>query len=394
MQAKPSPPSLNLFDSEFAANPQPVFQELRRHCPVGRPAPEAGLVVSRYEDVLYALKHPEIFSSHWGAAPIGNKRPLIPLQLDPPLQTRYRKILDPLFSRRKMLELQSDVRTLVNQLIDGFIDRGACEFDRDFAIPLPSTVFLRLMGLPIEDLDRFLEMKDGIIRPQQRDPARAAEIREESGERIYAYFEGFLDERTREPREDLISQLLQAELEGERLSREEILDISFLFLLGGLDTVTATLGCSVAYLAQHPDRRRQVVERPELMESAVEELLRWETPVVQVPRMVAQDTTLAGVELRAGDVVTLVLGSADTDDAEFPDAQCVRLERERNRHLAFGGGPHRCLGSHLARMELRTALAEWHQRIPDYAIQPGETPRYTPGIREVVYLPLVWGRGA
>ena len=133
-----------------------------------------------------------------------------------------------------------------------------------------------------------------------------------------------------------------------------------------------------------------MVGSPELLESAVEELLRWETPVVQVPRMVAQDTTLAGVQLRAGDVVTLVLGSADTDDAEFAEAQCVQLGRERNRHLAFGGGPHRCLGSHLARMELRTALAEWHRRIPDYEIEPGETPRYTPGIREVVYLPLVW----
>jgi cytochrome P450 len=390
MQEKP----LNLFDSEFAANPQPVFRELRQRCPVGRPAPEAGLVVSRYEDVLHALKHPEIFSSRMGAAPIGNKRPLIPLQLDPPRQTRYRKLLDPLFSRRRMLELQPHVRDLVNQLIDGFIDRGECEFDRDFAVPLPSTVFLRLMGLPLEDLPRFLEMKDGIIRPQERDPARAAEIREQSAERIYAYFEGFLDQRSRDPRDDLVTRLLQAEVEGERLSREEILDISFLFLLGGLDTVTATLGCSVAYLARNPDRRQQVVRNPALMESAVEELLRWETPVVQVPRVVAQDTVLGGHPLRAGDVVTLVLGSADTDDDEFPDAQCVKLERERNRHLAFGGGPHRCLGSHLARMELRTALAEWHRRIPDYAIKPGETPRYTPGIREVVYLPLVWERGA
>jgi cytochrome P450 len=284
------------------------------------------------------------------------------------------------------------VRRLASGLIDEFVDQGECEFDRDFAIPLPCTAFLRLMGLPAEELPHFLKLKDGIIRPSV-DPeeiAKAAALRAETGKRIYAYFEKLIDERTAKPRDDMMTYLVKAELDGRKLSRNEILDICFLFLLGGLDTVTATLGCSVAYLAANPSQRQRIAQDPELIPAAVEELLRWETPVIGVPRLVKQDVTVAGFEIKAGELVTLLLGAANTDSAEFTDAERVDFDRERNRHVAFGAGPHRCLGSHLARMELRIALEEWHRRIPDYSIKPGEVPRYSPGIREVRYLPLVW----
>jgi cytochrome P450 len=382
-------PPINLFDAEFVANPQPFYARMRSECPVARSV-MGGFVITRYEDVLYALRHPEVFSSGMDAVALGNVRPLIPLQIDPPQQTKYRKIMDPLFARRRVLALEPDVRKLANDLIDRFADRGECEFDRDFAIPFPCTVFLRLMGLPLEDLEAFLAMKDGIIRPEATDPEEAARMRSETGARIYAYFEAALDERTSRPRDDVLSQLLSAEVEGERLTREEILDTCFLFLLGGLDTVTASLGCGVAYLAQHPEKRRAIVEDPSLVPSAVEELLRWETPVLAVPRVVKREVTLGDVTLAAGEHVTLLLGSADTDEEQFAGADRVELERERNRHLAFGGGPHRCLGSHLARMELTIAFEELHRRIPEYAIQAGETLRYGLGIREVQYLPLVF----
>jgi cytochrome P450 len=327
---------------------------------------------------------------------LGTERPMIPQQMDPPIQTKFRKILDPRFSRKRMQVIEPELRRYANELIDRFIDDGECEFDSSFAIPLPCNAFLALLGLPREDLDLFLKLKDGIIRPDApiEDPDAAARIRSESGRQIYAYFEDVIADRTRNPHDDMVTYLLQAEIDGKRITHNDILDITFLLLLGGLDTVTSTLGCNIAFLAANPAHRRRIVEDPDLIPNAVEELLRWETPVTIVPRLVTQDYTLGGVEIKAGEMAMLLLGAADVDDDAFPEADRVDFDRERNRHIAFGAGAHRCLGSHLARFELTTAMEEWHRRIPDYAIKPGETPRYSPGIREVQYLPIVWERAS
>lgn len=388
---------VNLVSGRVTSHPQETYARLVRECPVSKMLGTGSPVLSRYEDVRWALRSPEIFSSemdiHVG---LGTERPMIPQQIDPPRQTQFRKILDQQFSRPRVLAIEPRVRAHARELIDRFAESGECEFDRDFAIPLPCQAFLELMGLPVEDLELFLELKNGIIRPPVpiSDLAAAREHRAKTGKRIYEYFEDLIVERRGHPRDDIMTHLVTAELEGRKLTREEILDICFLFLLGGLDTVTATLGCSIAYLASHPEQRRKLVERPELIDGAVEELLRWETPVMMVPRLVKQDVTVGGVELAAGTMVTLLIGAADVDHQEFEEPERVDFERERNRHLAFGGGPHRCLGSHLARMELRAALSEWHSRIPEYSIKDGETPRYSPGIREVLYLPLVWPAGS
>jgi len=200
-----------------------------------------------------------------------------------------------------------------------------------------------------------------------------------------------LDEREVERHDDLLSHFLDAELDGEKLTRTEILDICFLFLIAGLDTVTATLDCMFAFLAQHPEHRRELVANPALIPAAVEELLRWETPVMGVARVAARDTNLGGCPIHQGDQVMVMLGAANTDDTEFDDAETVRFDRESNRHLAFGGGIHRCLGSHLARQELRIALREWHRRIPEYAIADGHTLAYTSGIRSIEYFPMNLG---
>ncbi|MEN8160514.1 MAG: cytochrome P450, partial [Myxococcota bacterium] len=279
--------------------------------------------------------------------------------------------------------------------IDAFVERGECEFDQEFAVPLPCTAFLSLMGLPQSELPRFLRIKDMIIRPQtlleRPTPERMQEMRKQAGQDIYSYFGGVIDERTKRPGTDMVSYLLETEIDGNRLSREDILDVSFLLILAGLDTVTATLGCNVAYLAANPEQRRLLVAQPALIPGAVEELLRWETPVTAVPRVVKQEVEVHGVKLEKGQLVTLLLGASNVDENEFAEPESVDFERERNKHLAFGGGAHRCLGSHLARLELQVAMEVWHERIPEYRIKPGETPRYSPGIREVQYLPLVWG---
>jgi len=388
---------VNLLDPETSACPQPVYRRMLEGCPVARMSATGGPILSRYEDVTWALRHPEIFSSAMDMqVALGTERPMIPQQIDPPEQTRYRKLLDPRFSRKRMQELAPAIRADADRLIDGFIADGECEFDRDFAIPLPCNAFLHLMGLPREELDTFLRLKDGIIRPQMQTDsfADAQEIRVRTGGEIYAYFEDLIAVRRKQPRDDLMTYLVTVEQKGEKLSNPEILDICFLMLLAGLDTVTATLGCNIAYLAANPEQRRRLVGDPDLVDSAVEELLRWETPVTAVPRVLKQDVTLHGVEMKEGQLVTLLLGASNTDDEEFGDATSVDLGRERNRHLAFGGGAHRCLGSHLARMELRIALEEWHKRIPEYQIKPGEVPTYSVGIREVQYLPIVWPASA
>jgi cytochrome P450 len=181
---------------------------------------------------------------------------------------------------------------------------------------------------------------------------------------------------------------VHATIDGEPLSERELLGMSHLLLIGGLDTVTATLDCMVAFLAVHPDHRHQLAD-PAVVPGAVEEMLRWLTPVMLVPRAVARDCEMGGVQLSAGDAVNLVLGAANMDENEFgvPD---VDFAREPNRHLAFGGSHHLCLGAHLARLELRIALEEFHQRIPDYRIADGADVHYSTGIRQAEHLPLAF----
>lgn len=387
--------SVSMFDPDTASCPHAVYQQLREFKEGVSRDPHLDIpLIARYEDVMWALRHPEIFSSEMSVElALGNERPMIPQQIDPPELGRYRRLLEPLFSRRRMRALEPEIRRQANELIDKFIDKGECEFNSAFAIPLPCSVFLSLLGLPYTDLDKFLDMKDRIIRPQTitGDIDEMQEVRKEAGSRLTEYFQNEIDSREgKPPGDDLLDAFLSFELDGEKLSREEILDICFLALIAGLDTVTATLGCDVAFFAANPEHRQRIVDDPLLLPAALEELLRWETPVTVVPRKLKQDTTVGGFEMKEGEIVTLLLGAANLDKREFSSVDEVDFDREKNRHLAFGGGPHRCLGSHLARVELQTAMEEWHKRIPNYQIKAGETPIYSSGIREVQYLPLTW----
>jgi cytochrome P450 len=381
------------MDSETAANPQPMFKMLRDSMPV-MPVEGMGVVLTRKVEVDEVFRHPEIFSSNADAVDLKNKRPMIPLQIDPPEHKKYRKILDPIFAPRQMALIEDSVAQTVNGLIDGFIDTGEIDFAADFSIPFPSQVFLTLFGLPYEELPRFLKMKDGVIRPDvvtgsRYNSSTANAYQQETADSIYDYFNEILDLREQKREDDILSRFLDAEVEGEKLTREDILDICFLFLIAGLDTVTATLDCMFAYLAAHPDQRQQIVDDPAIIPAAIEELLRWETPVMGVARVAVADTEMAGCPIHKGDNVMVMIGSVNTDEADLPDADQVRFDREVNRHVAFGGGVHRCLGSHLARQELRVALREWHRRIPEYSVADGHTLKYTGGIRSIDYFPMV-----
>ncbi len=389
----PSRGEANPYLAEVAADPVPFYEALRQECPVASFSlfGSGHWIVSRYEDVRHVLRTPEVFSSDLEAVDIGQDRPLIPLQIDPPEHARYRRVIDPTLAPREVEPMEEGVRALANRLIDGFVERGEVDAHADFAVPFPCTVFLQLCDLPLDNITQFLEWKDNIVRPAVTDPGEAARLRRRTAQAIYEYFGAEIDRRVSEPGTDLLSRFLSAEVEGRRMSREEMLDICFLFLLGGLDTVTATLDCSLAHLAAHPEHRRTLVEDPSRIDDVVEELLRLHTPVMQVLRVVTQHVELHGVQMQPGDTVVVMLGAADTDVDEFgADAGTFVAERGANRHLAFGGGPHRCLGSHLARLELRVALGEWHRRIPEYRVAGGAALAYSPGIREIAELPLVF----
>jgi cytochrome P450 len=393
-EAQPDPPGFG----QFSGNPQPVYRGMRESLPgvsfIASSAGSLGLVSHR-RDIDEVLRQPEVFSST-DAIDLQNVRPLIPLNVDPPHHRKYRKILDPLFAPRAVAYLEQPIARLANELMDAFAGREEIDFAASFSIPLPSQVFLTLMGLPLDELPTLLAMKDGIIRPQRVvgcPPGHPDAIahQAQTAAAIYEYFGPVIDDRTREPRADLLTSFVQAEIDGDRLTREEMLDICFLFLLAGLDTVTASLDCMFAFLARNPEHRRRVAEDPSVIPAAVEELLRWETPVVAVTRLATRHAEVGGCPVPAGSRLAVMLGSANTDDTEFGDGDVVRFDRETNRHLAFGGGIHRCLGSHLARQELRVALREWHNRIPEYALKPDMELDYTTGIRSIEPFPLLLG---
>lgn len=378
---------LDLFD---LAEPQPKYRAILEQGPVLQVGDGLVLVGGR-EAADEVLRDSKRFSAK-GIVNLGNVRPLIPLSVDPPEHTRYRKILDLLFAPKRMNALADDITARVNHFIDAFADRGECHFTNEFAVPFPSSVFLGLMGLPWEELDTLLRLKDGILRPAggTTDPELRARIQHETGQEIYAYFNAILDERQKDPRDDILTHFLTVEIEGESLTREEILDICFLFLIAGLDTVTDTMTCSWAYLAQHPEHRQQIVDDPDIIPTAIEELIRWETPVTNLFRMATCDTEVAGCPIPKGTMVTVNAGVANVDVGTVPDPFVVRFDRDTNRHLGFGGGVHRCLGSHLARRELHIAMREWHRRIPEYSLKPGLELEYPLGLRSVENLELVW----
>ena len=379
------------MDPEALAHPQPLYGMMRDIGAVIDMGPEANMVlIGRDEDARYVLQHPEIFSSGIDAVHIGQIRPLIPLQIDPPKHRNYRRLLDPIFAPKQIAPLEEATRTLVRELLAPLAAATSCNFHTALAEPLPSTVFLQLLGLPTSRAAEFIDLKNGIIRPvagtvEERNAAVSA-----TGEKIYAVLQEVIDERAADPKSDFISLFLGAEVDGERLTHDDVLDIGYLFFIAGLDTVTASLDCMIAYLAQHPAQRQRLVDNPLLIPAAIEEMLRWESPVAGVVRITTEATEVAGCPIAAGKVVSVMLGSANTDERFWERADDVDFDREVNRHIAFGGGVHRCLGSNLARMELRVALEEWHAAIPDYRLAEGNVLQYSQGLRAIDNLELVW----
>jgi cytochrome P450 len=365
-------------------------------------------VVTGYPEIQEVMRDPETFSS-WPNNLVGSGAgKFIPLELDPPDHTAYRKALQPLFNPSRMNALEDEIRAIITELIDGFASKGSAEFISEFAHEVPARVFLALMGWPLEDAPMFTECTDITLLGK---PGASVEesnaARVEAAGRLMTYFAGVVADRRARASAcsgdsaessadsgDVTTAIVYTPVGlpgGERLlSDEELTNMFFLLLIAGLHTVQGSLAWSLMHLSARPEQRQRLIDDPSLLPTAVEEMLRIEG-AVSPGRSVAKDTVLAGVPLKAGDQLLLVLAGANRDSREFDDAAEVRIDRMPNRHLSFGSGPHRCLGSHLARVEMRIALEELHRRIPDYRVAPGETPAsHVSQVRGVVRLPIVF----
>lgn len=371
--------------------PRPVFERLRSSTPVQ----DGAIIVSGRRDVEDVLRDSATFSSaRWPRA--ADTRPLRPLELDPPVHANWREALDPLFSPAAVGEYSGAITRLAADLIDGFAGKREIDFAAEFSVPFPAQVLQAVFGLPSDDLGWILDLKDGVMRPNRTlglplDAPEVIAYQRAMSVGVYDYFGAALDERTSEPRADLLSRLLELEIDGERLERDDLLDVCFTLLVEGIDPVSAALDCLFAFLAERPAARETVISAPR---RALEELLRWETPVAYVGRTATTDTTIGGCPVPAGRRVLALLGSANVDPVESADAGVLRWDRRVNRHLAFGVGAHRCIGSHLARLQLSIALREWHTRIPQYSGRGRASLSFSPAVRTVDRFPMFLGGGS
>jgi cytochrome P450 len=345
----------------------------RQHCPVFRTSPSDVYVVTKYADVRFVLEHPELFSSAdpnvEGALPIR----LPPLDTDPPRQQEIRKILNPFFSRTYFSRLENDIRLVADRIIDGFAQRRACEFVRDFAVPFNSAVLAQLV-FNETDAER-LERAIGYVN------AVAEGLRPEAFGEVYGLVGEYVTERensTDEP-EDIIGALLAARIDGEPLSTEERVGVVTALFLGGLNTTFGAMSNIMAHLAADPALEPRLRD-PRWVKHDLEEFIRYETPIMAMARTVVRDVQLGSVSLRAGDRLAVHFASANRDDEKFENAGQLDFDRKFAGHAAFGLGIHRCVGMHLARYEIELAFEGLLKRMTNIRLTPGHEVAAAKGI--------------
>jgi cytochrome P450 len=372
------------------ANPQAVYYDKAKNVRAERI--EGVVHLYRMADIVAINRHPAVTGTGGRGGSFGNDAALIPLEIDGAEHRKWRRLLDPMFAPKQVARLEDSVRALAVELIDKFAFAGKADLAADFCVPLPCLTFLRLLGAPVEDLDFFLEFKDGVIHPQGNTLEEVEANMAVAGGKLLEYFANFLAKRREEtePADDIIATLLRSEVEGQPLTDLELLNILFLFMFAGLDTVTSSMSCTFAWLAQHPEERQRLVEDTSLIPAAVEEIMRYESPVPSGMRYSDQeDIDLGdGLVIRKGEAMHPIWAAANLDPNAFEDPMTVDFGRRPN-HIVFASGLHRCLGSHLARLEMRLAVEELLARIPDYAVATGEELVYDNiSVRNVTYLPI------
>jgi cytochrome P450 len=414
---------LDLASRDFLEREFEIWDLLRRELPVAKTrwaqmaqATGAGWVLTRYEDVADVLRRPEAFSSEISIYPV---RPWIPQAIDPPRHTAYRRILNPWFTAEAMTKLEPHLAQYADELLDTMLAKDEFDFVADFADPFPTVIFCQLIGFPMADYKQIMDWKNTLMHANDGHsrgrvlalergralglevgdgsrvtPEQWLQIRASVGVEIYQYLARLLEQRREAPTDDLITKLLGARYEGERpLTQEELEDTLFLLFMAGLDTVASVLGLIVLGFAEDEAKRREFVglqgDDARLM-PAIEELVRYHA-IVTMPRRATAAIGFRGEQMGENDMVACPSPAANRDPEHFPRPHELIFDRSPNRHIGFGLGPHRCLGIHLARRELRIALSAFHRRLPHYRLHPERAPERFGGMKGVASLWLAKG---
>jgi cytochrome P450 len=367
----------DVLDPGYIIDPFSIWDDLRARCPIAHTERRgSNWLPTRYDDVTAIAHDTEHFSSLKVAViPVGDNPSddgphleygLPPISADPPLHTWTRRLLLPWFSHRRVEGYVPLTRDLCRSLLNGFAERGHADAAAEYAQQIPVRVIAQILGVSADRADDFTTWVRDILEfgddPERRIPASNA---------LFDYFVTQLEHRRHSPGDDLLSELLRTEVDGAPLEDTLILGMAALVLIAGVDTTWSAIGSSLWHLSTHPDDLRRLVQDPALMPVAIEELLRAYSPVTMA-RVVAEDIEFAGCPMKEGDKVLMNFPAANRDPEAFEHPDVVDLARERNRHVAFGSGIHRCAGSNLARMELQVALEEWVRRIPTFAFDHGQ----------------------
>ncbi len=382
------------FSPEYAADPFPIWDELRQVCPVASSAHIRNMwVPTRHEDIVAVANDTTHFSSRSPlVAQFGNMSDFgitaPPISSDPPYHTDIRRMLLPFFSPARIEALRPSVEAYADELIDGFIDNDGCDAAQDFAQFIPVRIIAKMLGIEPEDGDQFRIWVNALL---ENAPTNI-EIAGVNLAQLYGYFYERIEARRKKPGDDLISFLVSQDVLGRELTDMEIQGMCLLLLLAGIDTTWSAIGATIWHLAGHPEDQKRLREEPDIWPVALEEFLRAYAPVTMA-REVAVDHEFKGCPMRQGEPLLLPFPAANRDPEVFERADEVILDREENRHLAFGVGIHRCLGSNLARLEVRVAVSKFLERVGPFRLADPSAVRWSTGqIRGPRVLPILFDR--
>jgi cytochrome P450 len=394
VSARGSLPLYDPYDAATLHDPYPAYRRLRDEAPVYHQEERNFWVLSRFSDVFAAVTDSATFSSAQGLTfepdeilKLGLAPTLV--MMDRPEHTTYRRLISRGFTPRNVAALEPAIRTFVRERVQAMAEAGEADFIASLAGPLPSLVVATYLGVPEEDRGRFDGWSGAIVSANARGDALDG-ASDAVGE-LYRYFADLIEWRRTEPGDDMLSDLVQAEVDGEPLDLLALLGYCFVMIAGGNDTVTGLLGGAAVALTERPDQRRLLVDTPGRIPAAVDELLRLVSPVQGLSRTTTCPVTIAHVTIGAGEKVHLLYGSANRDPREWgPDADDLKVDREIPRMLAFGGGPHHCIGAAAARLQSRVALEELLAAMPEFVVDP-ERGQLAPGpfVRRYESLPLL-----
>lgn len=351
------------------------------------PGDQPGWLLTSYEDTMTMLRDPDNFTKNgmgkW-AQNIGEDWLVIPTEADPPIHTAYRTALNPKFAPQKMAALRDQVRERAQVLISNFKDRGTCDFVDEFSEKYPVNIVLDLLDLPQDRMAEFLEWEKQMLHTNDW------EVRGNAVRKVKAYLMGVIEERQKNPGDDYISQIFDNEVDGRKWNMDEVFGHCFNLYIGGLDTVTSLLGNIFCFLARYPERQRELREKPGLIVTAVEEFLRAYAPVTAF-RIAAKEIEIRGQKIMPGEYISVATPVTGYDPNYYDQPELVRFDRKAP-HISLGGGIHKCLGMHLARMELHIALEEFLTALPEWRVKDGFKVEYFVGnIMHVPELELQWG---